>query len=126
MLLKVVSASMLVRSVFAVGSMLAAYQSACSSATPRAFALVVSDDVSQSALSTFIGAFIFSIVAQLALMNGYYDNAGRFFLFIITIFVFGLVIIGFLKWVDGIARLGRLSTTIAKVEKAAGEALLRR
>ncbi len=126
MLLKVISASMLVMSVFAVGSMLAAYQSASNSATPRAFALVVSDDVSQNALSAFIGAFIFSIVAQVALMNGYYENAGRFVLFVITIFVFVVVIISFIKWIDGIARLGRLSTTIAKVEKAAGEALRRR
>ncbi len=126
MLLKVISASMLVMAVFAVGSMLAAYQSASSSATPRAFLLVVSDDVSQNALSTFIGAFIFSIVAQVALMNGYYEKAGRFLLFIITILVFILVIISFIKWVDGIARLGRLSTTIAKVEKATEEALRRR
>lgn len=126
MLLKVISASMLVMAVFAVGSMLAAYQSASGSATPRAFTLVVSDDVSQNALSTFIGAFIFSIVAQVALMNGYYENTGRFTLFIITIWVFVLVILSFIKWVDAIARLGRLSTTINKVENAAGEALRRR
>jgi uncharacterized membrane protein len=126
MLLKVISASMLVMAVFAVGSMLAAYQSASSSATPRAFTLVVSDDVSQNALSTFIGAFIFSIVAQVALMNDYYEEAGRFILFIITILVFALVIFSFIKWVDGIARLGRLGTTIAKVEKVAGAALCRR
>ncbi len=126
MLLKVISASMLVMAVFAVGSMLAAYQSASSSATPRAFSLVVSDDVSQNALSTFIGSFIFSIVAQVALMNGYYEKAGRFILFIITMLVFAIVIISFIKWVDGIARLGRLGTTIAKVEKAAAEALRRR
>lgn len=126
MLLKVISASMLVMAVFAVGSMLAAYQSASSSATPRAFTLVVSDDVSQNALSTFIGAFIFSIVAQVALMNGYYDKAGRFILFIITLLVFAIVIIRFIRWVDGIAQLGRLSTTIAKVEKATSDALERR
>ncbi len=126
MLLEIISASMLVMAVFAVGSMLAAYQSASSSATPRAFSLVVSDDISQNALSTFIGAFIFSIVAQVSLMNGYYDKAGRFILFLITIVVFALVIFSFIRWVDGIARLGRLGTTIKKVETAAGEALLRR
>ena len=126
MLLKVISASMLVMAVFTVGSMLAAYQSASSSATPRTFTLVVSDDVSQNALSTFIGAFIFSITAQVALLNGYYEKAGRFTLFVITILVFALVILSFIRWVDGIARLGRLSTTISKVEKAAGEALRRR
>ncbi|TNC80407.1 MAG: DUF2254 domain-containing protein [Oleiphilus sp.] len=126
MLLKVISSSMLVMAVFAVGSMLAAYQSASKSGTPRSFALVVSDDVSQNALSTFIGAFIFSIVAQVAMLNGYYENAGKFFLFLITIFVFVLVIFSFIKWVDSIARLGLLGTVIEKVEHATCEALMRR
>jgi uncharacterized membrane protein len=40
--------------------------------------------------------------------------------------VFAIVILTFLKWVDRIARLGRLSTTIDKVEKATAAALQRR
>jgi len=122
-LLRILSSSMLVIAVFAVGSMLSAYHTASSGATPRSFALVVSDDVSQNVLSTFIGAFIFSIVALVALMNGYYQHAGRFALFLLTIFVFALVILGFVRWVDNIARLGRLATTIDKVEKATEQAV---
>jgi len=80
-LLTTISASMLVIATFAVASMVAAYASASSTATPRSFSLVISDDVSQNALSTFLGAFIFSIVALTALKNGYYDKAGRFTLF---------------------------------------------
>lgn len=95
MLLSTISSSMLVMAVFAVGSMLSAYQSASSAATPRAFTLVLADDVSQNALSTFIGAFIFSIVAQVALTDGYYGRAGRFALFVMTVFVFALVIFSF-------------------------------
>lgn len=125
-LLSIISSSMLVIAVFAVGSMLAAYQSASNAATPRSFTLVVADDVSQNALSTFIGAFIFSIVAQIALMNGYYGDAGRFALFAITILVFVLVIFSFIRWVDRIARLGRLSTIIEKVELATEASLSRR
>ena len=59
-LLSIIAASMLVVATFAVGSMISAFASASGSATPRSFPLVVSDDVSQNALSTFIGAFIFS------------------------------------------------------------------
>ena len=59
-LLSIIAASMLVISTFAVASMLSAYATASSTATPRSFSLVVSDDVSQYALSTFIAAFIFS------------------------------------------------------------------
>ncbi|MCE7915575.1 MAG: DUF2254 domain-containing protein [Nitrosomonas sp. PRO4] len=122
-LLSIISTSMLVIAVFAVGAMLSAYASASNSATPRSFPLVVGDDVSQNALSTFIGAFIFSIVGLIAVLNGFYDNPGRFILFLITIIVFAFVILSFIRWVDRIARLGRLGHTIDKVEAATDAAL---
>ena len=121
--LEIISSSMLVIAVFAVGSMLSAYASASSAATPRSFSLVVADDVSQNALSTFIGAFIFSMISLIALMNGVYEKPGRFVLFLFTIVVFAIVIISFVRWVDRIARLGRLGNTIDKVEAAAAKAL---
>lgn len=122
-LLSIMAASMLVIAVFAVGAMLSAYASASNSATPRSFPLVVGDDVSQNALSTFIGAFIFSVVSLGALLNDFYQQAGRFTLFLITIFVFALVILSFVRWVDRIARLGRMGNTIEKVEAATDAAL---
>ena len=125
-LLKIVAASMLGIATFAVASMVSAYASASSSATPRSFSLVIADDVSQNALSTFIGGFIFSVVALVALTNGYYDKAGRFVLFALTILMFALVIISFVRWVDSIARLGRLGNTIDKVEEATKSAFMQR
>lgn len=118
-LLNTISASMLVIAIFAVASMVSAFSAASSTATPRSFKLVVTDDVSQNALSIFIGAFIFSIVATVALKNGFYGKAGIFILFVLTIFIFAAVIITFLRWVDRISRLGRLSNTIQQVENAA-------
>ncbi len=122
-LLTTIATSMLTIAVFSVGSMLSAYASASSTATPRSFPLIISDDVSQNALSTFIGAFIFSIVALVALLNDFYEKPGRFALFVLTAFVFSLVILSFVRWVDRIARLGRLGNTIAKIETAADMAL---
>lgn len=125
-LLSIISASMLVIATFAVASMVTAYASASSTATPRSFSLVISDDVSQNALSTFIGAFIFGIVALVALKNGYYDKAGRFVLFVLTLIVLAVIIVTFVSWVDRIARLGRLGGTIDKVEAATTAALQQR
>lgn len=125
-LLSIISSSMLVIATFAVASMVSAYASASSTATPRTFALVIADDSSQNALSAFIGAFIFSIVALIALQNGYYGKAGYFALFILTLLVFAIVIITFVRWVDSIARLGRLGSTVHKAEKATATALRRR
>jgi len=125
-LLSIISNTMLAVATFAVASMISAYASASRSATPRAFALVVADDMSQMALSSFIGAFIFSIVATIALTTGYYGKAGHFVLFLLILLTFAVVIVTFVRWVDSIARLGRLGTTIETVEAAATEALERR
>jgi uncharacterized membrane protein len=125
-LLTIIATSMLVIATFSVASMVSAYASASNVATPRSFSLVIADDVSQNALSTFIGAFIYSIVALVALMNGYYEKGGRFVLFALTLIVLAMVIVTFVGWVDRIARLGRLGGTIEKVEVATAEAMRRR
>jgi uncharacterized membrane protein len=125
-LLRIISSSMLVIATLAVASMVSAYASASTTATPRTFALVISDDVSKNALSIIIGAFIFSIVALIALQNDYFGVAGHFALFTLTLAVFAIVIVTFVHWVDSIARLGRLGTTITKAEEATACAIQRR
>lgn len=122
-LLSVLAASMLVIATFSVTSMVSAYASAASTATPRAFALIVADDKSQNALSMFIGAFIYSLVAIVALTNNYFSSSGLFILFVLTVVVFALVILTFVRWVDSVARLGRMSSTIEKVEEATLKAM---
>jgi uncharacterized membrane protein len=125
-LLKIVAASMLAIATFAVASMVSAYASAGQVATARAFPLIVADDVSQNALSTFIGAFIFSVVGISAAMNGYYGRAGRFTLFVLMVVVLVIVVLTFVRWVDRIARLGRVGAIVDKVERATAGALARR
>ncbi|KPP97642.1 DUF2254 domain-containing protein [Marinobacter sp. HL-58] len=125
-LLSIMASSMLVIATFAVGSMVAAYASASAGGTPRSIPLVIADDVTQNALSAFIGAFIFSIVSLITVQNDMFDAAGRFAIFTLTLLVFAIVIITFVRWVDRIARLGRVVNTIEKAERAAGEALDRR
>lgn len=125
-LLSIMASSMLVIATFAVGSMVAAYASASAGTTPRSIPLVIADDVTQNALSAFIGAFIFSIVSLITIQNAIFNSAGRFAIFVLTLLVFAIVVITFVRWVDRIARLGRVVNTIEQVEKAAGDALDRR
>lgn len=125
-LLSILSASMLVTATFAVSSMVSAYASAGSTATPRTFSLIIADDRSQNALSVFIGAFIYSIIALIAVKNEYYSDAGIFILFVLTLFAFAVIIVTFVRWVDSIARLGRLGNIIDKVEKATADSLKQR
>jgi uncharacterized membrane protein len=73
--------------------MISAFSAASNTATPRSFQLTIADDVSKNALSVFIGSFIYSIVALVALKNGYYGKSGTFCTFVFT--TFALVIITF-------------------------------
>ncbi|NND53599.1 MAG: DUF2254 domain-containing protein [Gammaproteobacteria bacterium] len=125
-LLGVLASSMLAIAVFAVGSMVSAYSTASSTATPRSFPLIVSDDVSQNALSVFVGAFIYSVVSLIAFENSYYDEGGRFALLALTLAVFAIVVVTFVRWVDRIARLGRIGMAISKMESVTVEALQKR
>lgn len=122
-LMSVLTASMLGIATFAVASMVSAYASVGSNATPRAFELIVADDMSKRALSTFVGAFIFGTIGLIALNLRFYNVQGRFALFSVTLVIYAWVIWTFVSWVDAIARLGRLETAIRKVEAACREAL---
>ena len=122
-LLTTLSSSMLVIAVFAVGSMITAFNAASTAATPRSFKLIIADDVSQNALSVFVGAFIYSIVSLVALKSEYYGSTGLFILFALTALAFVLVILTFLRWVDRISRLGRMGHTIQNIEEATKKAI---
>lgn len=122
-LLSIMASSMLVIAIFAAGAMVAAYASASTTASPRSFPLVLADDVSQNAYSMFVAAFIFGVVGLVALKNNSFGTVGRFVLFIETGLVFALVILTFVRWVDQIARLGRLGNTIERAEDAAAAAI---
>ncbi len=125
-LLITLTGSMLAVATFAVGAMVSSFSSASSSATPRTFPLVVSDDMSQNALSIFIGAFIFGLVSIVFVKNDFYDDSGPSVVLLLTAITMSVVIITFVRWVDGIARLGRLGTTIDKTVSVTERALLSR
>jgi uncharacterized membrane protein len=122
-ILNILAASMLSVTIFSLGAMVASYGAATNNVTPRATKLLVDDKVSHSALSTFIGAFVFSIVGIIALKTEAYDHSGRLVLFIVTIGVIGMILVTLLRWVEYLTRLGRVSETVRRVESATTEAL---
>jgi len=122
-ILKILASSMLAVATFSLGTMVNAFSAAASMATPRASKLLVEDSTSQNVLSTFIGAFIFSLVGIIALNTHFYGKGGRAILFFVTIGVVILTLATFFRWIDYLSHLGRLSETIEKVEVAATEAM---
>lgn len=123
-LLDVIASSMLAVSTFSLSIMVSAFASASNSATPRATELVMSDDNTRMAIASFISAFIYAIIAKIALGLGYYGQNGRFALFISTIFVLIYLTVTLIRWVHTLSQLGRLENTLAKIKHATKKSLL--
>ncbi|APC97188.1 DUF2254 domain-containing protein [Francisella frigiditurris] len=122
-LLSIINTSMLVVVTFAVGSMISAYTSASKSGTPRVLTLLLQDNISKKATSSFIGAFIFGIVATIGVKSNSFNHSGIFLIFVLTISVIGWVIFTFILWIDSIARLGQIKILPIITEKQAKSAI---
>src|SRR5690606_37337794 len=62
----------------------------------------------------------------IVLKTGSYGERGRAMLFLITIVVIALVVIQLLRWINHLISLGRVGTTIDRVEAATSAALTER
>lgn len=122
-LLTIIASSMLAVSTFSLSILVQAFSSAAGSATPRALRVIMADDNAQTAVATFIAAFIYAMIALLALGLGYYGATGRFVLLLFTILVVVQVIVMLIRWIRTLSRLGRMGHTVEKVEAAASAAL---
>ncbi len=123
-ILAIIASSMLAVTTFSLSTVVAAYGSATSTATPRATNLLLDDTVTQNMLATFIGAFIFSIVGIVLLKAGVYGPSGRLVLFGVTIFVIGLVVTMLVRWIDFLMHFGRLGNVLDRIETAARRKLV--
>ncbi|WP_462378828.1 DUF2254 domain-containing protein [Pseudomonas sp. Marseille-QA0892] len=122
-LLTIIASSMLTVTTFSLSILVGAFSSASNAATPRATRLMMEDDSAQSAIASFVAAFIYAIIALLALGIGYYGPSGRFVLLVGTVLMTSWVIFALLRWLQTLASLGRMGDTIGRVERVAVRAL---
>lgn len=124
-ILGILASSMLAVTTFSLTAMVSAVAGATSTITPRATQLLIEDSTAQNALSTFIGAFLFSIVGICALSTGIYDKSGRVILFVGTILVIAIIVMTLLRWISHLTSFGRVGDTIDRVEKVTTAAIER-
>ena len=124
--LNILVSSMLAVTTFSLAIATSAFAAAASTATPRATALLQRDSTAQNVLATFLGAFLFSLVGIIAVQAGYYSDAGRLVLFVMTGVVIAAVVVALLRWISHLMTFGRMGDTLDRVEAAAADALDRR
>ena len=125
-LLNILATSMLTVAVFSASTMVASFSAVASTATPRASQLLIEDSTIQNALATFVGAFLYSVIALVGLNAQIYGGGGRLVLFGFTLLVLLMVVIVLLRWLDYLSVLGRLGETISRVETATTKAMAQR
>ncbi|MET4806419.1 DUF2254 domain-containing protein [Limibacillus sp. MBR-115] len=121
-ILGILASSMLAVAIFSLGTMVSALQASASSATPRVRVLLTEDRTAQTAISTFIGAFIFSVLGIVGLSTGYYSDAGRFIIFTISLAVIAIVIATLISWINRLSKMGGVGEAVDLVERAATKA----
>lgn len=121
--LSILASSMLAVTTFSLSIAVNAFTAAEATATPRATALLQEDQTTQTTLATFLGAFVYSIVAIIGLNAGYYGDGGRVVLFMSTIFVVAIVVIALLRWIGYLPEFGRMNNTLDRLETATLDAL---
>ncbi len=122
-ILSIIASSMLAVTTFSLSTLVAATTAAATSGTPRAISLLLQDRTAQSALSSFLGAFLFSLVGLIALSAGLYGGGGRLILFAATLGVIVLIVTMLLRWIDHLAGLGQVGETIRRVSDTTARAL---
>ncbi|PFG18505.1 DUF2254 domain-containing protein [Serinibacter salmoneus] len=116
-ILQILASSMLAVTTFSVATMVSSLASAAATTTPRATELLAQDRSSQTALSTFIGAFAFAIVGIVALATQYYDPAARIVLFLGALAVIVVVIATLLRWISHLVTFGHHADVLDRVEQ---------
>lgn len=122
-LLGILASSMLAVATFSLGVMVSAFASVQTGASPRATELVIGDEGTRSGISTFIGAFVYAVVAKAALSFDAYHQAGRVILMIATLGVLVILVVRLVLWVRTMSNLGRLSDTLDRIEQEARSVL---
>ncbi|MFN3847726.1 MAG: DUF2254 family protein, partial [Paracoccaceae bacterium] len=83
-LLTILASSMLAVTTFSLTTVTTALGQATTNTSPRATRLLMQDGVTQNVLSTFVGAFLFSIVGIVVLQAQAYGENGRAVMFFAT------------------------------------------
>lgn len=117
-ILTMIGSSMLAVATFALATMVNAFASATQTTSPRAVQLIAEDRTAQTSISAFVGAFLFSVVAIIALSGGFYSASGRLILFSATLVVVIVVVGALIRWINKISSIGQVGETIERVEVA--------
>lgn len=122
-ILDILTDSMLVVVTFSLSVMVATHRAAANQTTPRSHRLLLEDTTTQTVVATFLGAFIYALVAHIFFDAGFYSERAAVIVFGFTLVVVALVILAILRWIEHLSHLGSMDETLDRVEAAVRRSL---
>jgi uncharacterized membrane protein len=117
------ASGMLSVATFTVSAIVTAANFVATGTTPRATRFSLEDAKARFVLSSFIAAFIYSIIGILALQALPYTELGRFLLFIGLILIVVIVLVAFIQWIRHVRLMGRQVHTLRLISARAHTSL---
>ncbi len=122
--LTILASSMLAVSTFSLSIMVSAHRAAANTATPRMHRILLEDTTTQSVLSVFIGAFVYSLGSLVLYRLGFYPDDAALVVMAVTTLVVVAVILSLLRWINHLTTLGSLQNSLETAQARAEDALL--
>jgi len=122
-LLSIISNSMLTATTFSLSVMVSVHRAVSGQWTPRAHRVMLDDTTTQTVLSTFIGAYIYSLTATVLTSTTYFGEDDRVVLFAMTVVVIILIVAVLLRWILKLETRGSLGDTVKRLEVVARQVL---
>lgn len=124
-ILELMASSMLAVTTFSLTIMTAAFATAASNWTPRSHLVLREDTRTHSVLATFLGSYLYSLIAIILQSAGVFDERGIVILFFVTLLVVATIVVSIIRWIVHLEGLGSLSATARALESEAADALRR-
>ena len=122
-ILQIIASSMLAVTTFSLTIMTSAFGRASGQWTPRSHLMLREDTVTHSVLATFVGAYLFALVAIILRATDFYGAREIVVLFIVTLAVVAAIIVSIIRWIVHLEGLGSLTETAARMERHAAATL---
>lgn len=122
-ILSVIASSMLAVVTFSLTIMVTGFSRAEGQWTPRAHSLLRQDTVTHSVLATFLGAYVYALIAMILRAADLFGERGLVVLFFTTVAVALWIVAAIIRWIGHLDSYGGLTHTAGLIENRAEEAL---
>lgn len=124
-ILSILASGMLAVSTFSLNVMVTAHNAAAQQTTPRVHRILLADTTTHTALSVFIGAFVYALSAIILIKSNVYPEGSSVLVLGITVAVVVLVVMMLVRWIHRLSDLGSMDATLDATEAAARDCLMR-